>query len=174
MLVKRQQQRTRGGGKGSNGVSQNLKTGRTLASLFPKGKRIAVIFACDDYAGAEHDGKRLKDLHCAVKDAELFRDTIKEAGFEIFSYKVNAECTRDSMQEVLDDVINRFDDVTNAQFIFYYAGHGVKDRMVCFEQIQQQRPSHKVPHVRPDKHIKRNRSHPAIVRSGLLPRGGTL
>eukprot|EP00945_MAST-04E_sp_MAST-4E-sp1_P003866 g3866.t1 len=65
---------------------------------------------------------------CIVKDAELFRDTIKEAGFEIFSYKVNSECTSDSMKKVLDDVINRFDDVTNAQFIFYYAGHGVKDK----------------------------------------------
>ena len=130
LLVERQRKRfgTRGG-NGPKKVSQTLKTGRTLSGLFPKGKRIAVIFACDDYVGSEHEGKSLANLDFAVKDAELFRDTIKAAGFEIFSYKVNGECTSESMRNVLDDVISHFEETsTIAQFIFYYAGHGVKDK----------------------------------------------
>ncbi len=126
-LVERQQRRTRGTNPTVT-ASQAVKTGRTLAGMFPKGKRIAVVFACDDYTGSEHDGKDLNNLKCAVKDAELFRDTVKQAGFEIFSYKVNEQCTRDTMQSVLDDVVDHFKEtVTIAQFIFYYAGHGVKD-----------------------------------------------
>ena len=70
-LVERQQRRTRGG---VVSATQAVKTGQTLAGMFPKGKRIAVVFACDDYTGSEHDGKNLDNLKCAVKDAELFRD----------------------------------------------------------------------------------------------------
>ena len=135
LIIERQSEYgTRGGGGGGVKIgyretSQHLRTGRTLASLFPKGKRIAAIFACDDYSGSEHDGKPLPNLRFAVKDAELFRDTVKQAGFEIFSYKINAECSLDSMRDVIDDVINHFNEMSSiAQFIFYFAGHGIKDK----------------------------------------------
>ena len=32
------------------------------------------------------------------------------------------------MQDIFEDMINRFNDVTTGQFIFYYAKYGVKDK----------------------------------------------
>merc|ERR1711871_694665 len=51
-----------------------------------------------------------------------------KCGVEVLAFKVNEECTNATMTSVLDDVESRFGNKARlAQFIFYYAGHGIKD-----------------------------------------------
>ena len=108
-------------------ATNDTNASATLREMFKD--RVAVIFACDKYEGCTHGGDKLEDLKYAVRDAELFRDTMEKCGVKVLAFKVNEECTNATMTSVLDDVETRFgEDQTLAQFIFYYAGHGIKDK----------------------------------------------
>ena len=61
-----------------------LKAANVFIDPFRKAPNVLVL--CETY---RPNGEPLPKLDCAVKDAELFRDTITKAGFQVLTYKTN-------------------------------------------------------------------------------------
>jgi hypothetical protein len=82
--------------------------------------RFAIILAIDDYANTN-----LPNLKCCVSDALRFKSQIEKMGFKTLKILFNSNCTLKNFQLSFDLIISHFPDKKIAQFIFYYAGHGV-------------------------------------------------
>ena len=114
-------------------------------SVLTMPRRFCIIFGIDAYASSSATTSKstscstssLPDLFSAVSDATRVRKVLVERlGFECLAFLTNAECTLTKFLEAFDRVERVLNAATGcegedqpklAQFIFFFAGHGVLD-----------------------------------------------